>query len=164
MGTRAVVARCGCQRVGRKRRVADTGVATNPSRVSLEFARVDNCGCFWCAESTRDDYALRKPIESGRHMTTGVTIGRDRCLNQRTAKETTICSRELNRRSSLKARHTPPRPRRGGSSSNDLKTTTGRDANRAVGTGRSVETATGRGAPRALFLKGTFGFEMHLMV
>jgi hypothetical protein len=67
-------------------------------------------------------------------------------------------------RSSLKARHSPPRPRAGGSSSSDLKTTTGRDTNRAVGTGRSVEKATGRAAPRALFLKGTFGFEMHLMV
>jgi hypothetical protein len=53
---------------------------------------------------------------------------------------------------------------RGGSSSSDLKTTTGRDTNRAVGTGRSVEKAAGRAAPRALFLKGTFGFEMHLMV
>src|SRR6266849_1762346 len=46
----------------------------------------------------------------------------------------------------------------------DLKTTTGGDTNRAVGMGRSVEKATGRAAPRALFLKSTFGFEMHLMV
>jgi hypothetical protein len=67
-------------------------------------------------------------------------------------------------RSSLKARHSHHARVRGGSSSNDLKTTTGRDTNRAVGTGRSVEKATGRAAPRALFLKGTFGFEMHLMV
>jgi hypothetical protein len=31
-------------------------------------------------------------------------------------------------------------------------------------TARSVEKGTRRTAPRALFLKGTFGFEMHLMV
>jgi hypothetical protein len=37
-------------------------------------------------------------------------------------------------------------------------------SNRAVGTRRSVEKATGRAAPRALFLKDTFGFEMYLMV
>src|ERR1700730_2185535 len=67
-------------------------------------------------------------------------------------------------RSSLKARHSPPRPRAGGSSSSDLKTTTGRETNRAVGTGRSAEKATGPAAPGALFLKGTFGFEMHLMI
>src|SRR5258708_4323188 len=78
-------------------------------------------------------------------------------------------------RATLQVSATPSAPRskqgtphharvRGGSPSNDLKTTTGCDTNRAVGTGRSVEKATGQAAPRALFLKGTFGFEMHLMV
>jgi hypothetical protein len=45
-----------------------------------------------------------------------------------------------------------------------LETPTGRDTNRAVGTWRSVEKATGRAALRRFFLKGTFQFEMHLMV
>src|SRR6266849_5883794 len=64
-------------------------------------------------------------------------------------------------RSTLQISATPSAPRskqgtphharvRGGSSSSDLKTTTGRDTNRAVGTGRSVEKATGRAAPSSL--------------
>jgi hypothetical protein len=41
LGTRPVPARRGCQRVGRKRRFADTGVAAHTSRISIvsEIAR-----------------------------------------------------------------------------------------------------------------------------
>ena len=40
LGTRPVPARRGCQRVGGKRRVADNGVTTSPSRISIVAERV----------------------------------------------------------------------------------------------------------------------------
>ena len=40
LGARPVPARGGCQRVGGKRRVADNGVTTSPSRISIVAERV----------------------------------------------------------------------------------------------------------------------------